>query len=169
MVNCQLDKADRLARITQQIGYVLWQFQELEGVSAQYYVLLAEASLGMGYSDGMALVAEAKKRTFGATIRQLAKADLICGETAASFGELLVERNWLVHRSRSESRSAIHSDKDMEELVSRLGSMGERALSLLKTIGSLIEAHVRNHGLSQETIEKATESLLAEWHRSESL
>jgi hypothetical protein len=38
-LNQQLQKADRLAAITQRIGFALWQIQGLEGVAAQYFVL----------------------------------------------------------------------------------------------------------------------------------
>ena len=44
----QLAMADRLAAITQQVGFALWQLQALEGATAQYYVLIAQAVRGMG-------------------------------------------------------------------------------------------------------------------------
>jgi len=34
--NDQASKAERLTKITQKIGYALWQIQELEGASAEY-------------------------------------------------------------------------------------------------------------------------------------
>jgi hypothetical protein len=61
----QLEKANRLTEITQRIGFCLWQIQELEGVSAQYFVLLAQAKKGMGLTAGNALSEKAKKKTFG--------------------------------------------------------------------------------------------------------
>ena len=59
----QLEKADRLAAITQRIGFALWQIQELEGVSAQYFVLVVQAKKGMGLAAGNALEEKAKKKT----------------------------------------------------------------------------------------------------------
>ena len=163
----QLEKADRLASITQKIGFALWQFQELEGVSAQYFVLLAQASRGMGQSEGIALVEKAQRKSFGATIHQLAKADLLNEELEAFFGRLLVERNWLVHRSRADSRNAIHSVRAMQQLVTRLDSMADGALQLLTNIGSLTEAHVKKHGVTEGSIESMASELLAQWHTSE--
>ena len=57
----QLQKANRLTEITQRIGFALWQIQELEGVSAQYFVLLAQAIKGMGEAAGNVLIEKAKK------------------------------------------------------------------------------------------------------------
>jgi hypothetical protein len=74
------DRAERLAEITQRVGFTLWQLQELEGVAATYFVLLAAAKRGMGTEAGELLVAKAKGRTFGATITQLQAAGLLAGE-----------------------------------------------------------------------------------------
>ena len=49
-LNIQLEKANRLRESTQRIGFAIWQIQELEGVSAQYFVLTAQAQKGNGRS-----------------------------------------------------------------------------------------------------------------------
>jgi hypothetical protein len=67
----QLQKADRLSAITQQIGFAIWQIQELEGVTAQYLVLLTQAKNGTGLAVGNKLVEKAQAKTFGATIHQV--------------------------------------------------------------------------------------------------
>ena len=66
----QLQLADRLSAITQKVGFALWQLQELEGVSAQYFVLLVQAEKGMGLNEANALIEKAQHKTFGATIHQ---------------------------------------------------------------------------------------------------
>jgi len=165
----QLKKADRLAAITQRIGFALWQIQELEGVSAQYFVLVVQAKKGMGLAAGNALDEKAKKKTFGATIHQIAKAGLLNSELESRFTNLLLERNWLVHRSRTDSRSAIHSDLEMQRLVVRLDEMAEESLSLLREIGVLSEAHVKKHGVTEEYINEKAKELLEQWHASDAI
>ena len=97
--------ANRLSAVTQTVGFALWQLQELEGASAQYFVLLAQAEKGMGLVAGAALIEKAQSKTFGATIHQIAKAGLLSPELETRFTNLLAERNWLVHSSRATSRS----------------------------------------------------------------
>jgi len=156
--------ADRLTAITQRIGFAIWQIQELEGVAAQYFVLAAQATRGMGTEAGNLLLEKARKRTFGATIRDMAKASILSTELEARFTRLLAERNWLVHKSRSESRGAIDSDAAAQRLLSRLTSMADEATQLLREIGALAERHVRRHGISEEQITEAASRMLAEWH-----
>lgn len=57
-----IQKANRLEEITQRIGFAIWQLQELEGVSARYFVLLGQAQKGMGEVSGNELVKKAEKK-----------------------------------------------------------------------------------------------------------
>lgn len=66
----QIQKINRLDAIIKKIGFALWQIQELEGVAAQYFVLLAQAKKGMGLAEGNALVEKAQSKTLGATIKK---------------------------------------------------------------------------------------------------
>lgn len=165
----KLEQAERLAFVTQHVGFSLWQLQELEGVSAQYFVLLAQATKGMGLEAGNALEAKAKKRTFGATFQEMKKAGLLPDDLPKRFESILSERNWLVHSSRADSRSAIHSDTSMKRLVDRLEKIADEALSLLKAIGKLTEAYVVKHGVTKEDIDSKSQELLKEWQESDAL
>lgn len=160
------DKADRLATITQRIGFALWQLQELESVCATYFVLVEKATLGMGQEQGLILEKEVLKNTFGVILREITKAGLLSEDIQQRFKKLLLERNWLVHRSRSSSRSAIHSDTNMIVLLNRLDKISDEALILLTHVGKLAEAYVKKHGISERYIEKSKE-LLASWHSTD--
>lgn len=162
----QIEKAERLTAITQRIGFALWQIQELEGVTAQYFALVVQAQKGIGLAAGNALDEKAKKKTFGATIHRVSKAGLLNSEIESRFTNLLSERNWLVHRSRADSRSAIHSDLEMKRLLARIDKMAEESLSLLREIGTLCEAHVKKHGVPEVYIDKKAKELLEQWHAS---
>ena len=56
---------DRLAPITQRVGFALWKFQKLEGVAAQLFALMAQATRGMGEEVGNLLLAKVQRDTFG--------------------------------------------------------------------------------------------------------
>lgn len=165
----QLERADRLAAVTQNVGFALWQLQELEGVAAQYFVLLVQAKKGMGLAEGNALVEKALVKTFGATLHQIAKAGLIPPEMAGRFEKILAERNWLVHRSRAESRNAIHNAKAMTVLLARLEAMSDEVLALLKHIDGETTAFVQQHGVSASYVAQLSKQLLEQWHAADAL
>lgn len=164
-----MEKANRLKEITQRIGFALWQIQELEGVSAQYFVLAAQAEKGMGEVAGNAIVEEARKKTFGRTIHRITNQGLLSVELKNRFLNILSERNWLVHRSRADSRDAIHSDAAMKKIVTRIDAIANESLSLLKEVGSISMEFVKEHGVTEKYIYQEAEELLRQWHESEEI
>ena len=165
----QLEQADRLAAVTQSVGFALWQIQELEGVTAQYFVLLVKAKKGMGLAAGNTLVEKAQAKTFGATLHQIVKAGLISPEIEERFTKLLSERNWLVHRSRADSRNVIHNGNSKNDLVARLAAMADEALVLLKYIDAETTSFVQKHGVSMRDVEQVSRQLLEQWHAADAL
>lgn len=133
------------------VGLVLlWQFQELESVAAQYFVLVVEADEGMGLAAGNILIEKAQKKTFGATLARLAKAGLVAPKLERRLNDLLAERNWLVHNSRGGSRNVAHHDAATMKLVVRLDGIAAETLALLKEIAELTEAFVKRHGVTED-------------------
>jgi len=165
----QLEKAERLHAITQQIGFALWQLQELEGVSAQYYVLVALATKGMGLKAGNALVEDAQRKTFGTTISKLVKAKYLPPDVEPRFQALLKERNWLVHSSRSTSRDAIHNDTACSKVIARIEAIAEEASLLLKVVSRAVKAYVRQHGIPPEKIDEIAAETLKSWHNEKAV
>jgi hypothetical protein len=159
----QIERAEHLADIMAQVGFALWQLQELEGCAAQYFVLLTQATQGMGRTPGEALVEQAQSKTFGATIRQLAKAGLLDDELSSRFNALLDERNWLVHRSKADSRDAVHNKDRARQFVHRLEAIGDETDALLKKIVGMAQRFVTERGVSTREIAQATRQLLQQW------
>ena len=157
-------KADRLAAITQRIGFCIWQLQDLEGSAARFLVLMTQLTPLTSQEEGLELVERALARTFGATLRGIAQADLFPDDLQGRFKALLEERNWLVHNSRDTSRDAIHSDTPALGLISRIDAISREALALHQEIDSLFNAVAENNGLSAENIEHAAQELLRTWH-----
>jgi len=165
----QLPQADRLTVVTQRVGFAIWQIQELENVAVTYFVLAAQATKGMGLAAGTALEDKAKKKTFGATIHRMVEAGLLTLALEERFRKLLSERNWLVHRSRATSRSAIHRQSGMKRLVARIDAMSDEALELIRDVGELAESYVKMHGVSEQYITETAERLLAQWHAEDGI
>jgi hypothetical protein len=165
----QVTKADRLANITQRIGYALWQLQELEGAAATYFVLLTAAKPGMGTEAGDILVAKAKGKTFGSTIKELAKARLLSEGLGGKFQALLAERNWLVHSSRADSRGAVCQPSQFAALIFRLDRIAEDTLALLREVGQLTERFALSHGVQPQEIDALTVATLKLWHEQDAI
>lgn len=163
-----LEDADRLQVITHRVGFALWQIQELEGVAAQFFVLVAQAKRGMGAEASNALLAKAQRNTFGATVHRIAEAGLIDADLEKRLRALLSERNWLVHKSRADSRNAVRGDAAARKLVERIDAMAEESNAILKRIGELAEQHVLKHGVAPERIDEVAARLLNEWHAADS-
>jgi uncharacterized protein YutE (UPF0331/DUF86 family) len=157
-------RAERLEHIAQRIGFALWQLQELEGVAAQFFVLVAKAEIGMGQEKANALVEEAQSKTFGATVNKLVKGNHIPPDLQQRFSVLLSERNWLVHNSRSSSRSAIHHQADYEQLIERVENIADESLHLLKALSTQSESFMLKMGVSPEKLQQLTEQTLRQWH-----
>jgi len=157
-------RAERLLALTQRVGFTVWQLQELEGATAQYFVMVCQATQGMGEESGQTLVNKAKSKTFGATITQLAKAKQLDPDTQTDFQTLLAERNWLVHHSRADSRSAIHDEKIFHKRVERIDAIADAAQKLIKSLGRHAETFARDHGISLSHIDDLTAQTLATWH-----
>jgi uncharacterized protein YutE (UPF0331/DUF86 family) len=140
--------AERLEHIAQRIGFALWQIQELERVAAQLFVLVAKAEIGMSQEIADALVEEAQSKTFGATVNKLKTGKHLKADLQERFSALLSERNWLVHNSRSSSRSAIHHQADYKTLITRVDNIADESLSLLKALSNNSEEFLLKMGVS---------------------
>ena len=165
----QITKANRLQTITQKVGFALWQLQELEAVTAQYFVLIIQAKRGMGVEAGLELTNKALSKTFGITITNLTKSKLLSNELETKLQSILLERNWLVHNSRASNRNAINDKAAFEKLVLKLDALAEHAFLLLKEIGKLIQLYVQEHDVNLTQIEDIAAKTLQEWHSNETL
>jgi len=162
-IDALLQRADRLNAIYRHLGESLWRLQELEGAVAQYYVLVALATRGMGIEAGHALERTVDGNTFGRTIALLRKAAKIPAELEQRLPALLQDRNWLVHGSLRTERSAIYDESRCEALLARLVSIADEAAAILKLLGTAAEKFVVNAGVSKQEVDSLTEQLLSVW------
>ena len=122
----------------------------------------------MGLDEGSALINKAHTKTLGATLNQISKMGLISNEIEGRFKKLLAERNWLVHRSRSDNRNVIYHDQSTRALIFRLEVIADEALSLLKYVGSEIKVFTQKQGVSPQYIERMTNEILEQWQAADS-
>ncbi len=163
----KLEKAKNLEKIAQAVGFATWQIQELEGASAQLYVLLVEAKKGMGHEAGQELVYSAQSKTFGATVNKLIRSKCLTSEVEEQFKKLLAERNWLVHNSRASSRNAVHDNQICEDLLDRIRSIANEALTLLKICSSIAISFASDNGITNKNIEELTNQQLKKYSNNQ--
>lgn len=159
----EIAKSNRLAAIAERIGMALWQLQELESCAAHYLVLTLKTARGMGQSAGDDLVVKALSRPFGATLREIADANLFEPTLQVRLDALLAERNWLVHRSLASSRSAVQADSNASALMARIVAIHQESLALLRVVGAEIEAFAVESGVSPEYITRQAAATLRNW------
>jgi hypothetical protein len=162
-----LSDARRLDVISQRVGVVLWKLQELEGIVATYLVFSTRAQRGMGEAAGNTLLVEALSKPFGWTVKDLKKAGRLPAELHQTVDEVLELRNWLVHRSHHDSRSAVRRDDHCIELLDKIESINDKARVLILAFGQLVENFARSQGISQEFVDAETARILHEWHTVE--
>lgn len=159
-------KALRLEKISQRIGFTLWQLQSLEENAARYLFLVAKAKIGMGVAAAQPLIEKSLRKTFGQTMTELNKANSFSTQIADRFNTLVEERNWLVHQSRSTSRNAVHSDSACEALLQRVQAIADESVQLDTEVLTCVMNFVANNGFSKAAVDKIASEAIALWHQS---
>lgn len=162
-IYAQLRTNDRLRALYMQIGLTLWRLQELEGVVARYYVLVALAKRNMGISEGLALERNVEGNTFGKTVYLLRDAKKIPVELVERLPAIVKERNWLIHSSLADERSAVHNDAQFEAFLKRMEIMTKEASDMIEMMSKSVENFVLKAGVTAQEIESFTKQTLETW------
>jgi uncharacterized protein YutE (UPF0331/DUF86 family) len=159
----EIERAGLLAAILQRVGYTLWQLAECEDAAAHYLMLRAGATKGMGEIAGRAALQKEQAKTFGALLSELRSNGIVEGSLEARLNALLRERNWLVHRSKRESRGVINDLDNVDVLVARLDRIAEEATTLDKELAQRIERFVVSSGVDPSFIDEEAKKLAESW------
>jgi hypothetical protein len=159
----EIQMGNRLELISGKVGQTLWQLQVLEEVIAKFFVLVVQAKQGMGREDVEVKIGSALKGTFGSTIKELIKEQKMPEALEPRFKHLLAERNWLVHRSRSDSKDAVLTDKGCRDLIVRLDAIAEETTMLLEHVVVEADAFVQSHGVKTENIDESVKRTMEQW------
>lgn len=161
-------KASRLEVLARRIGFAVLQVQALEGASAQYLVLRTKAKRGMGAEAAQSILNKARKETFGTTIGAMKDAGLLSEELGNRFKALLRERNWLVHRSRSDNSAALSSDESTSALLGRIDGAEGEARKLLHELMNLSRQFVLDSGVPEEAVNAASAAeIVTQWESND--
>lgn len=154
---------ERMNVLNEMTGMTIRYLQLLEGSVAQFFVLTEQAEQGMGEEKGNALLAKAKRDTFGTTVKRLVAAKSLPEVISARFEALVKERNWLVHNSLDENRKATADEGRFEVFIFRLEAIVDEVKALMKEISAHAERFALSQGVLPEQIEAKTLETLKEW------
>lgn len=158
-----IEEASRLMALMQRVGYAVWQLQELEETSRVYVLIRLRETRGIGEERARQIEQRIERRTFGRLLRELAGAGVLPPDLAGELGEMLEERNWLVHRARRDSRGILSQPELYAVISQRLDEAAERALQLLRRLAAEVERFVLKSGVNPAALQAEADRRAREW------
>jgi hypothetical protein len=159
----RVGRAELLGELLARVGYAFWQLAECEDAVAVYLVTRLKAKQGMGLGAGEALMADARRRTFGSLVSELREAGTLESSTQARFDKLVTERNWLAHRAKRKSRGIIFDDVVYRKKSLRLESISDEASSVLKLVGDQLLEYISSKGVDMSAAEREAVRIASSW------
>jgi hypothetical protein len=157
---------DELREVVREVGYAVWQIQILESTVGAYLVLVHKASLAVARSEVEAMFAEVSKSTLGQLLRAIEATDKAPQRLVEELDSFVPKRNWLIHRSRHETRQEMYSAQGRAMLIQKIAAIADESLTLAKAFQAETEAHLETLGISKEQIERDTAKILSEWAKA---
>jgi hypothetical protein len=158
-----IEQVTMLDDVARQIGYAVWDLQELEWMLGRLWVLTRPDIRGAGPEVAAPVLERADKRTFGTAFRELIGAGLFDSDLAARLGEIVDERNWIVHRSRRDNRGIVNSRARCAAFLARLERAQEESAELRELVFALVTRETAAVGTQQDVVDRQADRLLQEW------
>jgi uncharacterized FlgJ-related protein len=126
------------------IGKAVWHLQHLENIVAfftAFKILQVKRAKGEKLSTANAakLIEKQKKLTLGPLISTAKSHKTISPPLARRFDELLVERNWLIHKCVTDEYLSLRNQLEKQRLFARIDAFSEEAIALQNGTHSLFE------------------------------
>jgi hypothetical protein len=129
------------------IGSAVWHLQFLEDVLVTYVTMRLKIERPLSMEKAREILAEQRKKTLGALLKDARQANIVEGEMKEAFGVLLEERNWLVHSSMHESTDTLYTEQGKNALITRLRILEDRAIELKKKLAEDVFAWSATQGV----------------------
>ena len=155
-----------LQEILQKVGFALWQIQGLESTLSRYLVKVHKLEPGVAREEAEAAFEKTRKKTLGQLLVELRGQQDVPKDLAERLDNFVEHRNWLAHRSRSESRREVYQPQRRPLLYKRLDWIADEALSLSKDLCAALENHLHTHGITNEQIEANAAKIMRSWEEA---
>ena len=157
---------EEFSELTSLVGYAVWQIQILERVLAGHLVMVHQITTDTARSEIETMFVKTARHTLGQLFSAIRKTG---GEPESLLPRLegfIIERNWLVHRSRHENPSDLYSPAKRTALRQRLCAIADEALSLMKAFQRATEDHLIGQGMTKAQIDARAKRIRKEWRES---
>ena len=158
-----MQRASRLSVMMQNVGFTIWQLQELEDTIATYLVVRSHALQGIGAAAGDVLLSKARGRSLGSLLTEITKTGLLETGLATELRDVVEKRNWVVHRARRECRGILTDDSRLSSILSDLNKLADCSLELQKRLTIDLERFVVESGVDRGVIDAEADRLQREW------
>ena len=159
----RIARAGLLSALLERVGYTFWQLAECEDAVALYLVFRLKAVRGIGLARGNELLDNAQRRTFGSLVHELTEHGVLDPTLESRLAGLLDDRNWLVHRSKRESRGVLFRSADFERLVERLDRIANEASEVQKLVAAATEEYLITQGVDRSQLDAEAARLAQSW------
>jgi hypothetical protein len=156
-------KSEAVNRLFSEIGAAMWQIQSFENALIHYLCIRFKLSRGVGAIQGHAILEQTAKKTLGQLLAELRKHEQGSPGIEKRLTEFLKERNWLVHRIRTENHTDIYREDKFHVLLVRLESLTEDARTLSREFVKLLEDYVVSQGIPRGKIYEDAAETLKQW------
>jgi hypothetical protein len=157
---------EEFSELTSLVGYAVWQIQVLEQVLASYLVMVHQITTDTARTEVETMFLKTAKHTLGQLFSAIRKTGGGPESLLPRLERFIVERNWLVHRSRHENRSDLYSPAKRTALRQRLCSIADEALLLMKAFQQATEDHLIGQGMTKAEIDARAKQIRKEWTES---
>jgi hypothetical protein len=157
---------NEFSELTSFVGYGIWQIQVLEQVLGSYLVMVHQITTDKARTEIETMFVKAAKHTLGQLFIAIRKTGGGPESLLPRLERFIVERNWLVHRSRQENRTDLYSPAKRTALRQRLCAIADEALSLMKAFQQATEDHLIGQGVTKTEIDARAKQIRKEWTES---
>ena len=157
---------EEFSELTSLVGYAVWQIQVLEQVLASYLIMVHQITTATARTGVETMFLKTAKHTLGQLFSAIRKTGGGSESLLPRLERFIVERNWLVHRSRHENRSDLYSPVKRTALRQRLCSVADEALLLMKAFQQTTEDHLIGQGMTKAETDARAKQIRKEWTES---
>ena len=143
---------DELAIFYHAIGAAVWHIQYLEDALVTYVVLKRHKRKPTTESDAYDRLEQERKGPLGAIYGRAKEEGIVPKEMEKRFSTFLNERNWLIHRSKTESSADLYNDDLRTKMINRIIAVQDESVNLKQFIFESMQAFVHAQGVDMASV-----------------
>ena len=158
---------NKVLELYESMGYALWMIQSLELSLNHYLVFALKISVSSAGEQIREIFEQTSKKTLGSLISDLKKNDEIIDKTIVEkLEDIVIRRNWLVHKVYAINQSDMFSEVKSAELIDKIRNIGFDAIKLSTVLSNKADYFaIQKRFFTKEELDKRTQEILDSWIR----